>query len=1258
MHLLAAQPGSVQDGSEAVDLGQSAGDIVVITAADTEISALAHARRALAAEYSGLPSLRLANQMHLGHNMSVDLYVDQVIRHAKLVVVRALGGRGYWSYGLDEVARVCRKHDVPVAFVPGDAEPDGELAALSTVARNDAHRLWQYLVFGGADNANNFLRCAATIAGYSLDFAEPSPVIPAGVYWPGLGAVAVSDIKWEKWREGLPIVPVIFYRALYLTGNLAVIDDLAKALQDEGLNPLPIFCASLKDEISQAAITKFIDQSYDEDVFPMGVVLNTTAFAASAPGGTRAASPFDKHELMVLQVVLSGGSRESWTENTWGLSPRDIAMNVALPEIDGRVLSRAISFKNLAEHDADTQCDLVTYRAEPDRIAFVAKLAQRWAWLKTSPDWSKHVAIVLANYPNRDGRIGNGVGLDTPQGVVETLHALEAAEFEVEDIPADGNALVARIQSGPTNSHNGPNIANAQHTLSLETYREYFAALPEITRRKVIKQWGAPEADPFMRCDQHFAIPVFLCGDIVVGLQPARGYNIDPQKTYHDPDLPPPHGYIAFYAWLHEEFDVDVIVHFGKHGNLEWLPGKALALSEECFPEAVMGPCAHLYPFIVNDPGEGAQAKRRTGAVIIDHLTPPLSRAESYGPLRNLELLVDEYFEAAGTDPRRARVLKRDILELCHVTGLDHDAGMDEGTNEDERLARLDAYLCELKEMQIRDGLHVFGVSPSGDLLDNLLVALVRASRGTNPEDASLLRALADDLGLGFDPLDCDFGNPWEGIKPKALQTLGSAWRSTGDTVERLEALALALVQGRDADPDWVQTQTVLTNMDARIRPAVEACGNAELEGLIRGLRGRFVEPGPSGAPTRGRPEVLPTGRNFYSVDPRAVPTPAAWTLGWKSASILLDAHFQEHGGWPKTIALSVWGTSNMRTGGDDIAQALALMGVRPVWDATSRRVSGFEILPASVLNRPRIDVMLRISGFFRDAFPGLIDLFDSAVRAVAGLNESEDENPLAARVRRDTAQLEAAGVKPDEARRRAGFRVFGSKPGAYGAGLQALMDEKGWETQEDLARAYVAWGGYAYGDGAVGEARHGLFEARLKAVEAVVHNQDNREHDLLDSDDYYQFEGGAVAAISALSGRAPAAWHMDHSRLETPRAHTLEDEIGRVVRARVVNPKWIAGVMRHGYKGAFEMAATVDYMVSFAATARCVKDHHFDAVFQAYLDDPRVLDFLRENNPEALKEMADRLLEAQNRGLWTSRLNSTRTILEGLLSVARGLKG
>ena len=1249
MHLLQATPGAITDGSEAVDLGQDPGDIVFLSAADTEVAALSAAQASLG---EGAPSLRLANLMQLGHNLSVDLYVEQVIAGAKLVVLRLLGGASYWPYGVEQVHAACRAKGIALAVLPGDEQPDPGLAAYTTLDEEAAFRLWRYCIEGGPENARNFLAYAASLLGRDSDWQEPRPLLRAGIYWPGLTQPGLDDLRAE-WKTAAPVAAIVFYRALLQAGNLAPVDALVAALQRAGVNPLPLYCNSLKDAQSGAVVRGLLTESSAE------IILNATGFALSAPGAVRAETPFDACDGPVLQVVFSGGTATAWGDGTTGLSARDIAMNVALPEVDGRVLTRAVSFKGAARFDPATQTSVVAYEPQADRIDFVAALTANWLRLRRLPASKRALAIVLANYPNRDGRLGNGVGLDTPAGTMNVLRALQAEGYDCGDLPADGQALIERLAAGPTNDLTDRAARPGGERYAVKAYKRFFATLPQAVRDAVTERWGEPESDPFVE-GAAFRLSAFRLGKVIIGLQPARGYNIDPVQSYHDPALVPPHGYLAFYAWLREAAGagggVNAVIHMGKHGNMEWLPGKALALSAACFPEAVFGPLPHLYPFIVNDPGEGTQAKRRAQAVIVDHLTPPLTRAETYGPLAELERLVDEYYEASGLDPRRLKVLREAILELSAASGLDKDCGIADGDDPDTALGKLDNHLCELKEMQIRDGLHIFGAAPEGGQLTDLLVALTRLPRGKGEAgDASLIRALAKDMGLeNFDPLDCVMGEAWQGPRPPVLGD-EKGWRTQGDTVERLEDLAQALVAGaRRCDPAWTCTSQVLAAIDGAVRPAVASSGDAEIAGLLTGLKGRFVEPGPSGAPTRGRLDVLPTGRNFYSVDTRTVPTPAAWQLGWASAERLLLRHRQEEGAWPRRLALSAWGTANMRTGGDDIAQALALMGVKPTWETASRRITGFEILPLSVLDRPRVDVTLRVSGFFRDAFPAQIDLVDSAARAVAALDEPADQNPLAAQVAEDKAKMIAEGASDEEATRRAGFRVFGSKPGAYGAGLQALIDERGWQEAADLAKAYLAWGGYAYGAGAAGQAAQGLFEDRLKKVEAVVHNQDNREHDLLDSDDYYQFEGGMTAAVEHLSGARPVVYHNDHSRPESPKIRTLEEEIARVVRARVVNPKWIAGVMRHGYKGAFEMAATVDYLFAFAATTGAVADHHFDAVYAAYLEDAGVRDFLEANNPAALAEMAERLAEAQERGLWRPRSNSAAAELSALKSLPR----
>ncbi len=1232
MHLLATITGTVPDGSAAVDLAQSPGEIVLLSSADTELSLLAAAQARLRAQDARAPRLRLASILRLGHNFSVDLYMETVAG-ARLVIARLLGGSAYWRYGVERLVETCRVHGIPLALLPGDDKPDSELSRLSTLTPEAVHRLWCYLLEGGPANAENLLRYSGWLIGYDAAWAKPAPLLRAGLYWPDRTLPSLDEIAAE-WRGAGGIVPIVFYRALVQSGNTAPVDAIVGALSARRLRPLPIFVHSLKDGEAAALFDEVFAAA------PPAVILNATGFTVRAGA---ASDPLAAADCPVLQVVFAGSDAESWRTGTRGLGPRDLAMNVALPEIDGRIFSRAVSFKAPLGRDPETEADLVGYRPVADRIAFVADLVRNWARLRVKPAEERRVALILANYPNRDGRIGNGVGLDTPASAIAILQALAGAGYRIIDAPKDGEALVRRLLAGPSNANPG---APAEESLSFADYSAFFSTLPAAVQEVVVARWGAAERDPFFRPGRldcgRFAIPGFCAGNVAVLIQPARGYNIDPKATYHDPALVPPHGYFAAYTWLAEEFHADAIIHLGKHGTLEWLPGKALALSAECFSEAVLAPLPHLYPFIVNDPGEGTQAKRRSQAVIVDHLTPPLTRAGSYGPLADLERLVDEYYEAAQGDARRVTVLAASILDQARAAGLDGDCGIIAGEQPVTALRKLDGFLCELKELQIRDGLHVFGSSPDGGRLDALLLAFARAGRGAGPQDASLLRALAVDLGLGQDPLALDLAEPWNGPRPAALAGPGP-WRTSGDTVERLEALALRLIAG-EAGPEegWRDTRTVLDWIEHQLRPAVAGCGKAELAGLLAGLDGRFVSPGPSGAPSRGRPEVLPTGRNFFSVDTRAVPTEAAWQLGWKSAAMLLERHAQDHGSYPARVALSAWGTANMRTGGDDIAQALALMGVRPVWERSSGRVSGFEILPASVLDRPRVDVTLRVSGFFRDAFPGLIGLVDAAARAVAALDEPPDINPLAAHVAADRRALEGRGVATEEAERRAGYRVFGSKPGAYGAGLQALIDERIWQDEADLANAYLGWSAYAYRAGAEGCAERAMFEARLARVDAVLHNQDNREHDLLDSDDYYQFEGGLAVVVRHLSGRAPAVWHNDHSNPERPQIRSLREELGRVVRGRAANPRWIAGVMRHGYKGAAEIAATVDYLFAFAATSRAVDDAHFDALYDAYLADDAVRNFMAEHNPAALIETSRRFAEAIDRGLWRPRRNST----------------
>jgi len=1325
MHRINATSGGWNPQSEGlIFLEQTPAPIVFLTSADTDIQTLAAAVPKLPTTF---PALRVANLLQLQQQISIDDYVEKVLEFTQVIILRLLGGRSYWAYGLEVVQEIVQRNGTTLIVMPGDDAIDPDLISHSTLPLSTVNQVWRYFNEGGVENILNALEFIADTC-FSTSF-NPSPpqVVPrVGLYAAGEAGEAEGDREDKGENTSLspsspqPLaskVGILFYRAHYLAGNTKVIDALCNALTKRNLTPVPVFVSSLRDVDVQAELCEFFQPKGTQQI---ALLLNTTSFSlARLETETPQVDLWQKLDVPVLQVILSGGALEQWELQFQGLSPRDMAMNVALPEVDGRIISRAVSFKTVQTSNSDLQTDVVVYEPVSDRIEFVASLAANWVRLRSKPPEQRRVALILANYPTRNGRLANGVGLDTPASCVEILQALQLAGYKLEDIPSNGDELIECLTAGVTNDPEGRELRPVLQGVSVEEYEEYFGLLPEAVQKGIGERWGsvfemnrtgAEEAEK--EREESFAVSGIQLGNIFVGVQPARGYDVDPSLNYHAPDLEPTHDYLAFYYWVRECFGADAVVHVGKHGNLEWLPGKSVALSSQCYPEVALGALPHLYPFIVNDPGEGSQAKRRAQAVIVDHLTPPLTRAELYGCLHELENLIDEYYEAESLDPSRLPIIGDRIRELVvkenlfldlelkyKAKGLTRKQDSSDSTFDLSVLPSLDGYLCELKEAQIRDGLHIFGQCPQGRQLRDLIVAIARLP---NRHHIGFTRALAQDLSLDFDPLTADFSTE---LSVQDIQLLADktqhTCRTVGDAVEVLEEQAAELVEelitqisctpSSPSLPHSVRLSahgealapssplpTVLNWIRIKLLPSLLQT-HEEITNLLRGLNGGYVPSAPAGAPTRGRPEVLPTGKNFYSVDIRAVPTESAWDIGRKAAAALIERYAQEQGEYPKTLGLSVWGTATMRTGGDDIAQALALIGVQPVWDGAARRVVDFEILPLSVLGRPRVDVTLRISGFFRDAFPNLIDLFDSAVQAVAALDEPPEENPLAVQVRQETDFWTKLGLSLPEARVRSRYRIFGSKPGAYGAGLQGLIESQNWTDDQDLARAYINWSSYAYTSGRVEEAGEAggaispsssssssspsslqqgrsapeAFEKRLQQMQIVLQNQDNREHDLLDSDDYYQFQGGLTAAIRAVRGENPQTYFGDNSIPAQPRVRQLKEEIARVYRSRVVNPKWIAGVMRHGYKGAFEMAATVDYLFAYDATAKCVEDYMYEGIAQAYLFDPVVSEFIEQKNPYALRDMAERLLEAHKRSLWHDVNIQTLELLRNIVHQA-----
>ena len=1101
MHLLTTTSASIDELVEAIDLRQAPGDIVILSFADSDLSALAAGWRA---QRDVLPKLRLANLRDLRHPLSVDLWVDSVARYAKVVVVRLLGGLEWWRYGVERLSSVARESSIALALLPGEDRDDPRLTEASTLPAHELHTLLHFFREGGQENLAALLRQLARYCGSPIDICEPRPVARMAGYIPGEGAVDLDRLAAFCPPER-PCIPIIFYRAMLLAADTAAIDALARALTERELAPAPLVVPSLKDraaaEFVRAAVARL----------KPAAIVTATGFSAAAAAG--ASTPFDHTNAPVLQAVIATTRRSAWSQSPRGLGPADLAMHVVLPEIDGRVLQGVIAFKEPLPTDDDLWFTAFGSLPELDRVAILADRITALVKLRAKPRAERRVAVLLPDYPGAAGRAGYAVGLDVPASMVALLSDLQNADYDVAGAPRSSRALLDALLN--------PSIDAA---LPLDQYRELAGAFPLDARERVQDAWGDVEHDSDVR-DGAFYFRARTFGNVVVAFPPDRGRSSDRRTTYHDTTLPPRHALLAFALWLRHVAKVDALIHMGAHGTLEWLPGKAVALTASCFPELMVGCLPVIYPFIVSNPGEAAQAKRRIAALTIGHLPPPLVQGELAGEARDLERLVDEYAQADGLDRRRRERLARLILEQAERTGIAVEARVQPDANPDDALRRIDAWLCDLKEIAIKDGLHVYGREPA------------------NVGDA--------------------------------------AW---------------------------------------------SASAAAERAAILAALDGRRIAPGPAGSPARGRRDVLPTGRNMFAADPRMLPTPTAADLGRLAADEVIRAYMQTHGEMPRASVIDLWGSATLRSGGEEIAQGLALMGCRPTWDQTTGRVTGIEVLPTATTGRPRVDVTWRVSGLFRDLFPAQIALIDAAVRAVAAREDPADENPLCAAWR--------------ECSRTAGSiaRIFGTAPGAYGAGVEDLLGRD--IDRQELGRSYLAAVSHSYG-GSEGTATPapGAFEARLVAADLLVHCTEDPVRDLLEGSEDAAFVGGFAAAAAAL-GHAPDLIILDTTEPARPRARSLSVALARIVRARATNPKFIAGQLRHGPRGAAELAETVDRLVDFAETTGVVPSHLFDLVYDAYVADDVVRTFLHRENPAAATAIATRLDAARGRGLWHPRRN------------------
>ena len=1073
MHIVVREARELDEAAAVQDLGLSPADILVLSFSDSDLAMAAAAFRDV--PEAQRPSLRVVNLSALRHPMSVDLFIDATVNGSKAVLVRLLGGLDYWRYGGEQLSKRCRELGIALAIVPGDGRPDLRLAALSTLPADDLANLEALLDEGGIENTRAALSSVLARAGGSTEALPRVRAIPAyGVY------------RESPQRFARGSAAIVFYRSHLLAGDVAPIDAIADALEQRGLATTAIFVPSLKaPDAADWLRNELMNITPD-------VIINPTAFAAR--DGDHA-SPLDAADCPVLQVALTNASQTLWDRSQRGASASDLAMHVVLPELDGRLFAGVVSFKEPDETVNDTGVSLLKHAPYDHGIAHVTDLAAAWVYLRATPRSARRVGLLLSTYPGRPDQIAHAVGLDGFDSTQRILSRLLNDGYGVTDAPRSARDVVESLAE--TNQIRWP----------LEDYKTAFQSLPQGFRNLVTSAWGAPESDASC-VNGAFAFRAALFGNVIVGLQPERGQPQDRKAEYHDPSTPPRHSYVAFYLWLRHVAKIDALMHLGAHGTLEWLPGKAIAASEACAPRAILGSLPLVYPFIVNDPGEAAQAKRRIAAITLGHKPPPMTEAGISGPLSDVERLVDEFSSADGLDPRLRKALSEQIVDAAVRAGIAERCGLTAGMPTNDALMRIDAFLCDVKELSIRDGLHVL-----------------------------------DDI---------------------------------------------------------------------------------ELDAIVRALDGKFIEPGPAGAPSRGRSDVLPTGRNLFSVDPRAVPTPTAWANGKRAAKAILERYVSDHGEWPRAIVLDLWGSATLRTGGEELATALALLGVRPAWDERSYRVTGVETEALAELGRPRVDVTLRISGLFRDMFGAQLALFDSAVALVAQLKEDAGDNPL----------VECAKIAPRL------DRIFGPADGSFGAGVMQLIDRGSWKNQSDLGASYIESSAHTYNADGTSEAAKGDFETRVKSADAFVHIQDNREIDLLTGGDFAAHEGGFAAAAASVGNDKVSLYHGDTGTPDAPRVRTLAEECARVVHGRAANSRWIDGQMRHGFRGAAEMAQSVDAAFAFAATAKAVDDGAFERLYQAYLGDPAVAAFIARENPAAIDAMRRRFEDAIARGLWHPRRN------------------
>ena len=1150
-------------------------------------------------------------------------------------------GTGLDCRFLQNASAFLQENKIRHLFLVGDAGNDLLKYGISA---DEEKRIHQYFNFGGVDNiVNAMLWMLATFCKQPYAWKEPHLLPWNGIYHPDAEKEYqdLTEYKSRFFRPNRPTIGLLFYRDEWILKDLSYQTAIVREIERRGMNALVVFTNGQANPLIGAPglTDAFKKYFYQGEEVTIDVLINTIKFSLTT---TRALdlSEIEALNVPVLQAYTLFSPHEEWEKSFEGMTPMEISVSVSLPEFDGIIHSGPIATKE------DTGRGIASYQALEERIDLVIRKAQKWANLRYKPNQAKKVGIVFHNYPALNSNIGSAAGLDSPESVRLLLAKLQEQGYFVDSIPKDSKSFMEELLANATNDRRfitEKQIQEATGHLTTEQYLKFFKPLTEKTKAQLNHDWGEAPGDVF-NYDGELLIPGTLKGNVFITVQPPRGFGEDPGKLLHSPDCAPTHHYIGFYHWLRDIWQADVLIHVGTHGSLEWLPGKGAGMSRSCYPDISIDDMPNIYPYWITIVGEGIQAKRRSAACLISYLTPPMQQSGTYDELEELEKVVDEYCHFKTTQPDSMETLEALVREKVKAANLTEDIPEEDTQSFDDYVGKIHAYVTDIKNMQIRTGLHILGLPPEGEDLNEYVLALTRLDNGAKP---SLRQTLAHAYGFDY----------YELLENSAKMLAGKA-KTYGAFIDELneksKEIVLRLAQADFAQSsvenllelEWLQAlpqdarekvQCVAAYICKTIVPNLLKT-TQEISNTLAALRGEYIEPSAAGAPTSGGADLLPTGRNFYGVDPRTLPTPAAWEIGKKMGDEVISRYIEEEGTYPECVGIVLWAGANMRSHGQCIAEFLYLMGLRPVWQRGSMRVIDVEIMSLDELKRPRIDVTGRISGLFRDSMPDAILWLDKAVEKIAALEESPEMNYIRKHVLEDAAQLEAEGEDKQSAWEQASYRIFGDPPGAYGAGIGDLLENKNWETVEDLANVYVRFGGHAYGAKSKGAYRPELFKKRMASLNVTIKNEDNRESHMLSSDDFNAYHGGMIATVRALSDKQPRSYCGDSSDRSKVEMRSLQEETKRLFRGEAMNPKFIQGMKKHGYKGAQDLANYVAHSYQWDATSNVMEDWMYEKYAEKYAFDEEIQEWMKEVNPWALQRLTEVLLEAEQRGLWNAK--------------------